>query len=86
MSERVLEESLLPSSILRKGHPVTVTLFHTNDSKSTVRNVTRVDCDGITVAIHYYGKDRDIESLYFDLGYDTKHSECMIYKYEVSIG
>ena len=63
---------------------MTVIVHHTNDSQFTYHNVTKVDCDGEVVAIHYYNQKREIESAFFELGYDCKHSECTITSYEVN--
>lgn len=71
-------------SILYKGTVMTVVVHHTNDSESTYHNVVKIDCDGVTVAIHFYNLKQEIESAFYDLGYDTKHSECTISSYEVN--
>lgn len=73
------------NSVNYKGANMTVVCHHTNDSESVYHNVTKVDCDGVVVAVHYYDTKREIKTAFFDLGYDTEHSECMISSYEVNV-
>jgi hypothetical protein len=72
------------NTVIYKGKIMTVTIHHTNDSQFTYRNVTKIDCDGEVVAIHFYNQKREIESAFYELGFDPKHSECTITSYEVN--
>lgn len=76
---------LQDNSVLYKGQVMTVTVHHVNDTDSTYRNVIKVDCDGIVVAIHFYNLEHEVESAFYDLGYTTEHSKDAITSYEVNV-
>jgi hypothetical protein len=79
-------------SILYKGKVMTVTCHLANTPTMeniilTYRNVIRVDCDGETVAIHFYNLKREVESAFYELGNDSNYPVELetLTNYEVTI-